>query len=78
MWFAGNILKSNLVSQDQTIQTLGFLIFLLGFGLFIFGCTNYARAKGYHWALGFLGVLSLVGLIILAILPDKFKTVKSK
>jgi dipeptide/tripeptide permease len=43
--------------------------------LFIWGCCMYAKAKGYSAALGLLGLLFLIGLIILAVLPDKTKNV---
>jgi hypothetical protein len=41
----------------------------------IIGLAYYAKAKGYHGALGLLGVLSCIGLIILAVLPDRTKQV---
>lgn len=44
---------------------------LCGMGLVIAGLSYVAMAKGYHWALGFLGFFSCIGLIIIAVLPDK-------
>jgi hypothetical protein len=44
---------------------------LLGAGLLVAGLCYYAKSKGYHPALGLLGLLSLFGLIALAVLPDK-------
>jgi hypothetical protein len=41
--------------------------------LLIAGLSYYAKAKGYSAALGLLGLLSCVGLLILAILPDTTK-----
>jgi hypothetical protein len=41
--------------------------------LFIWGCCMYAKGKGYSAAFGLLGFLSLIGLIILVVLPDKAK-----
>jgi hypothetical protein len=43
--------------------------------LFIAGLSFYAKAKGYSAALGVLGLLSCIGLLIVAILPDKTKGV---
>lgn len=77
VWLVGNILKG--ITEEQGIQFYaGYFLFILGFGLFIYGCINYVKAKGYHWAVGLLGTLNLIGLIILAILPDKQKVIKSK
>ena len=41
--------------------------------LLILGLGYYAKSKGYAGALGLLGLLSCVGLIIVAVLPDKTK-----
>jgi hypothetical protein len=41
--------------------------------LLIVGLCYYAKAKGYSAALGLLGLLSCIGLLILALLPDKTK-----
>jgi hypothetical protein len=49
------------------------VLILGGLVLFIWGCTSYSKGKGYHLGWGFLGLLSLLGLIILALLPDKHK-----
>jgi hypothetical protein len=41
--------------------------------IFIWGCGQYARAKGYSPWFGLLGLLSIVGLILLVFFPDKHK-----
>jgi hypothetical protein len=41
--------------------------------LLVVGLGYYAKSKGYTGALGLLGLLSCVGLIIVAVLPDKTK-----
>lgn len=51
----------------------GRLIALFGLGLFIWGCMSYMKGKGYHGAWGLLGLFWLVGLIVLAIFPDRHK-----
>ena len=52
-------------------------LFELGAGvgdiLLIVGLCFYAKAKGYSPFLGLLGLLSCIGLLVLAILPDKTK-----
>ncbi len=42
-----------------------------GIFLFIWGCTCYAKGKGYGRGVGLLGFLNLIGLLILLGLPDK-------
>ncbi len=44
-----------------------------GFLLVIWGLWNYAKGKGYPGIWGLLGLLSIFGLIILALFPDKNK-----
>jgi hypothetical protein len=46
---------------------------LTGALLLIIGLSFYAKAKGYSAVLGLLGLLSCIGLLILALLPDKTK-----
>ena len=46
---------------------------LAGSVLLIVGLCFYAKAKGYSAVLGLLGLLSCIGLLILAVLPDKTK-----
>jgi len=41
--------------------------------LFLMGLCYYAKAKGYSGRVGLLGLLSSLGLLILAALPDKTK-----
>jgi dipeptide/tripeptide permease len=72
VWFVGNILRGTTQAQNPQ-YFLGYGLFITGFGLFIYGCVNYVKAKGWHWAFGLLGVFSLLGLLILYFLPDKNK-----
>ena len=58
-------------SADTAI--IGVIFFLVGGILFLWGCGNYAKAKGYTGFLGILGLLHLLGLIVLVLLPDKHK-----
>src|SRR5690348_11336731 len=53
----------------------GFGLILVGYPLFVWGCCDYCQAKGYHWALGLLGMLNLLGLIVMACLPDQRRPV---
>jgi hypothetical protein len=45
----------------------------VGFIFFIWGCSSYAQGKGYSQWIGALGLLSIFGLVVLAVLPDKHK-----
>jgi hypothetical protein len=58
--------------------TGGYACSLAGTALLVAGLCFYARAKGHHMALGALGLLSCVGLLILALLPDKLKNESPK
>ena len=68
--FIGNVLIG---SGSGTLPTLGLLLLLTGWGIFIWGTVSYAQGKGHHGAWGILGFLSLLGLIILVLLPDRYK-----
>ncbi|MBD0388578.1 MAG: CPBP family intramembrane metalloprotease [Nostoc sp. C3-bin3] len=48
---------------------LGFV--LVGYGFFIKGCRLYIESKGYSSNLGWVGLLSLLGLSILLLIPSK-------
>ena len=61
------------MSVDQPNGGIGVLFVLVGSALFIWGCVSYAKGKGQSPFLGILGLLSIFGLIVLALLPDHFK-----
>jgi hypothetical protein len=46
---------------------------LVGLILLIIGLRQFAKSKGYSDAYDFLGLLSLLGVLITAVLPDKTK-----
>ncbi len=70
----GNLLfrSGNPATLDPT-KLLGLAILLLGTVLLIFGLSLYARAKGHNGWWGLTGLLSIIGLIVLACLPDRRK-----
>jgi hypothetical protein len=49
------------------------LITLIGLAAFVMGCASYIKGKGYPWALGFIGLAWIPGLIVLFFFPDKYK-----
>jgi hypothetical protein len=71
--------------QDQFVGQLGLLVELAGMGLFLWGCCSYTKGKGYHPALGLLGLLicspavtpmglvNSISILVLIFLPDKHK-----
>ena len=67
----GSILSRQI--ENPAISILGSLLLIVGSVIFIWGCWNYAKGKGYHGAWGLLGLLSCIGLVILVLFPDKHK-----
>ena len=51
----------------------GLTLLLLGAWFLILGCTGYASAKGYSMWIGLLGSFSVLGLIILFLLPHQLE-----
>lgn len=69
-----------IVSQYIDIGTILWVAAILIYGgiiLFIWGLWSYAIGKGYRGAWGLLGFLSLIGLVILFLFPDKNKSPKA-
>jgi hypothetical protein len=57
---------------------IGLLLLVAGAVAFIWGCSEYAKGKGYSGWFGLLGLLSILGLIVLAVMPDQHKDAPSK
>ncbi len=55
------------------ISYLAIGMLVAGMPLFFFGCYRMAKGKGYHGAWALLGLLSLIGLIILFLLPNRIE-----
>jgi len=74
LWIVLPICGAALLKSQQLPSYFRFLFPALlcgGIFLFIWGCTCYAKGKGYGRAIGLLGFLNLIGLLILLGLPDK-------
>ena len=76
--FCGTILGRILLTIGSNISSVplslfGFVVMLGCLGFFVWGCGIYAQAKGYSRNLGWLAFLSLIGILILALLPDRYK-----
>jgi hypothetical protein len=71
--FVVEVLGRVLTLSGGPIAILGIVITVVGAVIFITGCFFYAEAKGYSRYLGLLGLASCIGLLVLIILPDKYK-----
>ena len=69
------ITKAMSIGGGSLLVLTGVFVFgtIAGNILLIAGLGFYAKAKGYSAVLGVLGLLSCIGLLILAILPDRSK-----
>ena len=65
----GNVLQA----QGGAMVVIGLVLLLVGLVLFIWGCMSYCEGKGYSKWLGLLGLLSIIGLLVLVLLPDRHK-----
>ena len=65
--------KSDGVAPSDSLTLLLAAGSLVGALLLIIGLGFYAKAKGHSVVWGLLGLLSCIGLLILAIMPDKTK-----
>jgi hypothetical protein len=75
--FAINLIAAKAKNGGTTPSNSLALLFaagsFVGALLLIVGLSFYAKAKGYSAVFGLLGLLSCIGLLILAVLPDKTK-----
>lgn len=65
------IFHDALPPHGEWVHVLTGLMVLAGWVMLVVGLCYYALAKGYSKWLGLLGLLSCVGLIVLACLPDR-------
>jgi len=61
-----------LIIQVYAVLNQLHIVSLVGGILLIIGLAYYAKAKSRHPAWGLLGLLSIIGIIIIALLPDKY------
>ena len=48
-------------------------VFVAAAALFLWGCSQYAKGKGYSGWWGALGLLYLIGLVVLVFMRDRHK-----
>ena len=56
-----------------TLTYLGKGMMIIGLPVFFVGCFRMAKGKGYHMAWGLLGFLSIIGIIILYLMPNRIE-----
>lgn len=69
---AAGAVPLSLVPQID-LEPIPSITILVGVAIFCWGCTRYARAKGYSPWIGLLCVFSLLGLLVLVLLPDRLE-----
>ena len=60
------------IEFGEAFILLGLFLVLASIPPLVWGCMNYAEAKGYSKEVGLVGLAGIIGLIVLAVLPDKF------
>lgn len=82
---AMGILGRSLLMQMNTddMNNIGVFLFLILMSqtssfLMILGCGNLAYNKGHHWGWGFLGTFSILGLLVVSLFKDRYKSENSK
>jgi hypothetical protein len=58
-------------SESIAILVIANVCALAGVAIFVWGCSQYAKGKGHSPWWGFLGLLSIFGLVALVFFPDK-------
>jgi hypothetical protein len=60
------------ICQHYTfLEILGYFMVVTGIGLMMSGLAFYARSKGRHPAWCILGLLSVLGLLVIILLPHR-------
>lgn len=66
---AGQVWSRSLAADDLMLLA-ALAVVIVGTAIFVYGCVQYALAKGRSGWWGLLGLLSLIGLIGLVLLKD--------
>jgi hypothetical protein len=72
-WGALTLGNYSLRTNSLGGPVVGYILVLIGVPLFLWGCSQYARGKGYSPYWGALGLLYILGLLVLGLMPDKHK-----
>lgn len=72
--FVVQLLGNVLQARGGALVAIGLVLVLVGLVIFIWGCMSYCEGKGYSKWLGLLGLLSIIGLLVLVFLPDRYRS----
>lgn len=65
------VLGFTFAGQEDTTAILGIVLLVVSVPVFVWGCMYYAEGKGHSKWVGLVALASLVGLIVLILLPDQ-------
>lgn len=71
LWLGVGVILCFFVAGSVHSHAAAWAAFSAGAALLVYGGCCLMHAKGYPWPLGFLGLLSVVGLFVMILLPDK-------
>jgi len=60
-----------LILTNTSLAPLAPPVSISALPIFVLGGCAFAKAKGYHWALGLLIITNLPGLLVLMLIKDK-------
>jgi hypothetical protein len=61
------------VLMNNGLSSLGYMVAVAAGVIFLWGCGQYAKGKGYSSWFGLFGLLYLLGLVVLVFFPDRHK-----
>ena len=69
--FIAQLIGQQIPASDLFLTVLRWGLMIIGTAVAIWGCSSFARKKGLNRAWGIVGLISIIGLIILAVMPNK-------
>jgi len=71
IWWFATASANYCTSLVFGISSLHLILSVLGLGLSLYGCYLWAKLKNRHWAWMFLGIITPIGLLPLALMKDR-------
>jgi len=71
IWWFATASANYCTSLGLGIFPLHLILSVLGLGLSLYGCYLWAKLKNRHWAWMFLGIITPIGLLPLALMKDR-------
>jgi hypothetical protein len=72
LWVVLNFIARVLIPEGSVVALFLMPFWLVALVLWVIGCMRYAQSKGYSSLYGFLGILTICGLLVLVLLPNKW------